>query len=308
MDSFRQLRRGATPLLVGLMVGLMVGCSTTDRTGRDGPPEQDRFLGTIYDAIPRDEPIREANSRPYTVRGQHYTPLASAIDYKATGIASWYGTKFHDRKTATGETYDMWAMTAAHRTLPLPSYVRVRNIHNGRTVDVRVNDRGPFIDNRVIDLSYAAAKKLDIVASGTGTVTVTGIDASQYPPEDNANSSNDGKDGAETLLTNPENTFSFDGATNQWQESGNGVAGEITNNQQYLVQVGAYSDPVNARAMRVKLQQLKYPLYPINEEIQYANAPFRVRVGPYLSRVLAVKAQTLLQRTLGIKPIVVRLQ
>ena len=161
-----------TTLLILLAIS---GCSYTPRNV-DGPPIQsnDALLNTA-DAVPKVEPIRAANQKSYTVFGQRYHPLPTSIGYQQQGVASWYGKKFHGNLTAMGEVYDMYQMTAAHKTLPLPTYVRVRHIENGREIIVRVNDRGPFHDNRVIDLSYAAATKLGIVKTGTAPVEVTAI-------------------------------------------------------------------------------------------------------------------------------------
>lgn len=135
----------------------------------DAPPAN---LAEIPDATPRTEPLHRGANRPYTVFGKTYVPNVSAEPFKQTGIASWYGRKFHGQKTSIGEIYDMYAMTAAHPTLPLPCYVRVTSAVNGKAVVVRVNDRGPFLHDRVIDLSYAAAHRLGIAGPGSGRVTV----------------------------------------------------------------------------------------------------------------------------------------
>ena len=128
------------------------------------------------DAIPRPEPKgRYGNGPVYEVFGIRYTVMDSAVGYKERGVASWYGKKFHGELTSSREVYDMYEMTAAHKTLPLPTYVKVRNLSNNKSVVVRVNDRGPFVDNRIIDLSYSAAIKLDMVKDGTGLVEVTAI-------------------------------------------------------------------------------------------------------------------------------------
>jgi rare lipoprotein A len=135
-------------------------------SGRDGPgANTPPNLASVPDAEPRIEPIRTSGgtSKPYAVLGRGYAPLTDDRPFRESGMASWYGTKFHAASTSSGEPYDMYAMTAAHKTLPLPSYVRVRNPANGREVIVRVNDRGPFVDGRVIDLSYTAALKLDLL-------------------------------------------------------------------------------------------------------------------------------------------------
>lgn len=148
---------------------------------RDAPrPPADP--ASVPDAVPRAEP-RSARGNPpfYEVFGQRYTVLPSADGYLERGVASWYGPTFHGGTTSSGERYDMHAMTAAHRTLPLPSYVRVTNLANGRSVVVRVNDRGPFKGNRIIDLSRSAAARLDMLRDGTAMVEVQSVGASPAP-------------------------------------------------------------------------------------------------------------------------------
>ena len=134
------------------------------------------------DAVPKNEPYSRSGNDPYRVYGITYVPLKTANGFEQRGTASWYGKKFHGKPTSIGETYDMYEMTAAHKTLPLPCYVTVTNLNNNKTVTVRVNDRGPFIGDRVIDLSYAAAKKLDLIQAGTGPVLIkaVSVDGSQY--------------------------------------------------------------------------------------------------------------------------------
>ena len=144
----------------------------------DNPPAD---LAAIPDAVPRDEPFNRFANRPYSVLGRDYVPLREVGRYRATGVASWYGRKFHGQKTSSGEPYDMYGMTAAHPTLPIPSYARVTNPANGRSVIVRVNDRGPFHAGRVIDLSYTAAWKLGYVGNGSTQVVVESI-APGAPP------------------------------------------------------------------------------------------------------------------------------
>jgi rare lipoprotein A len=144
----------------------------------DHPPAN---LAAIPDAVPKVEPLKPSANRPYTALGKEYTPLASAKGYKAQGLASWYGRRYDGKPTSSGEIYDMYAMTAAHATLPIPCYVRVTNLKNGRSVVVRVIDRGPFHDGRIIDLSYTAAWKLDIL-KGVTPVEVVGIDPSSPTP------------------------------------------------------------------------------------------------------------------------------
>ncbi len=150
-----------------------------NRPHRDGAPWWDVDVSRIPDAVPmpHNGPFK---NNPYTVLGKTYYPLNNASAYSVTGTASWYGTKFHGQATANGEQYDLYGMTAAHKTLPLPSYVRVTNLDNGKSVIVRVNDRGPFYSDRVIDLSFAAAKKLGYAETGTAHVKVEGIDPDRW--------------------------------------------------------------------------------------------------------------------------------
>lgn len=143
----------------------------------DGPPDDDLDVTHIPNATPQLEPIsRYGNPAHYEVFGQKYKTMQNSLGYEAEGTASWYGRKFHGKRTSCGEPYDMYAMTAAHKSLPLPTYAKVTNVKNGKEVIVKINDRGPFVKDRLIDLSYAAAKKLGIHASGTGKVKICAID------------------------------------------------------------------------------------------------------------------------------------
>ncbi|MDO6386207.1 septal ring lytic transglycosylase RlpA family protein [Uliginosibacterium sp. 31-12] len=146
-----------------------------DGPGEDVPPNLDE----IPDAVPRREPIRPANARTYEALGQTFKPMQTLGPFSQTGVGSWYGKKFHGAKTSSGERYDMYAMSAAHPTLPLPSYARVTNLENGRSVVVRVNDRGPFLHSRIIDLSYTAAYKLGYVSKGSARLQVDAITAEE---------------------------------------------------------------------------------------------------------------------------------
>jgi len=186
-------RSGLLPaLLSALALALLAGCGSTpmapDSAGRapderpggyyqdDGPhanPPAD--LASIPDPVPRVEPLHRYANRPYQALGQSFTPATSVKPFSQRGKASWYGRKFHGKRTASGEPYDMYKMTAAHPTLPIPSYARVTNLDNGRSVVVRINDRGPFLHGRVIDLSYTAAYKLGYIEKGSTQVEVTAI-------------------------------------------------------------------------------------------------------------------------------------
>lgn len=159
--------------------GAISGPGNYARPHKDGEPWWDVDVSRIPDAVPMPHkgPVK---ATPYTVFGKPYYPISDARNYRASGTASWYGTKFHGQATANGETYDLYGMTAAHKTLPLPSYVRVTNLDNGKSVILRVNDRGPFYSDRIIDLSFAAAKKLGYAEVGTARVKVEGIDPYQW--------------------------------------------------------------------------------------------------------------------------------
>ncbi|MCC6073700.1 septal ring lytic transglycosylase RlpA family protein [Pseudomonas sp. GCM10022188] len=159
--------------------GAISGPGNYARPHKDGEPWWDVDVSRIPDAVPMPH-NGAVKATPYTVFGKPYYPIQDARSYRATGTASWYGTKFHGQATANGETYDLYGMTAAHKTLPLPSFVRVTNLENGKSVILRVNDRGPFYSDRIIDLSFAAAKKLGYAEVGTARVKVEGIDPYQW--------------------------------------------------------------------------------------------------------------------------------
>jgi rare lipoprotein A len=179
-------RDSALTLFIAGTVALLAGCGghrdVDDKPARRGVVDT-RSCPDIPDAVPREEPLAAyGNPDTYKVYGTSYHVMRSARGYSEKGIASWYGPDFHGKRTSTREPYDMHAMTAAHKTLPLPCYVRVTNLENGRQAVVRVNDRGPFVGDRIIDLSYAAAQKLCVVANGTAMVKVEWIDPSDHTP------------------------------------------------------------------------------------------------------------------------------
>ena len=231
----------------------------------DGPHENTpNNIDSIPDAVPKVEALHKYSTKPYIALGKKYYPLETAKNYKKRGVASWYGKMFHGKKTASGETYDMYSMTAAHTTLPLPSYVKVTNVENGRSVIVRVNDRGPFKHEREIDLSYAAAYKLRLIEKGSGLVEVETIDPTQYTPP---------QETAKALPTPP-----------------------TTTTPQHYVQAGAFGDENNAIALQNRIQGMDI------EEVSrinrmYNDGLYRLTVGPYQTKEQAEKtAQTILNR------------
>jgi rare lipoprotein A len=166
-----------------VLIAVLAGCSTLGRPIPPGPPvpvatipPPPTNIEAIPDAVPRVEPRSPHGNPPfYNVLGKRYFVLGAADGYVERGVASWYGPTFHGVNTSSGERYDMYAMTAAHKTLPLPTYARVTNLRNGRSITVRINDRGPFVANRLIDLSYTAAAKLDMLREGTTFVEVQAL-------------------------------------------------------------------------------------------------------------------------------------
>jgi rare lipoprotein A len=167
-------------LPIALVIFLLAGCASDKKEEKelgDGPSSRDISAADVHEAVPKNEPLaRYGNHSPYTVLGKTYTVLPSSKGYHERGIASWYGAKFHGRRTSSGEPYDMHLATAAHKSLPLPTYVEVTNLDNGRKMIVKVNDRGPFHEGRIIDLSYGAAIKLGVDKTGTAQVEVRAID------------------------------------------------------------------------------------------------------------------------------------
>lgn len=217
-----------TLCMLFLAAGWLAGCATappvkqpqqdakpaaTPRGGGyyldDGPeanPPQN--LHEVPDAVPRNEPLHRFANRPYEVMGVNYTPVREPESFRQEGVASWYGKRFHGKKTASGEIYDMYGMTAAHPTLPIPSYVKVTSLDSGKSVIVRINDRGPFHSNRVIDLSYTAAFKLGLLGRGSGRVRVESIDPAAFPAQGERPQGNTSRPGYYVQLGafgNPEN-------------------------------------------------------------------------------------------------------
>ena len=162
------------------LVVALAGCGSSAKKGgyykddgpHDNPPSN---LERVPDAVPKSEPLSRWANRPYSVLGKDYVPMTRLQPFSQRGLASWYGKRYHGQKTSSGETYDMYQMTAAHPTLPIPSYARVTNVKNGRSVVVRINDRGPFRSDRIIDLSYVAAYKLGYIEAGQAMVQVEAI-------------------------------------------------------------------------------------------------------------------------------------
>jgi rare lipoprotein A len=261
-----------------------------NRAHKDGAPWWDVDVSRIPDATPtlHTGPYK---ANPYTVLGKTYFPLQESKTYVASGTASWYGTKFHGQNTANGEVYDLYGMSAAHKTLPLPSYVRVTNLDNNKTVILRVNDRGPFYSDRIIDLSYAAAKKLGYAETGTARVKVEGIDPQQWwaakgrPAPLMLNEPQVAQNSAPVITASA-------GTVEQWTPPQQQHAAAVVPVQidakknasapasgQYL-QVGAFANPDAAELLRSKLSgMVSAPVF-ISSIVRNQQTLHRVRLGP----------------------------
>ena len=233
--------------LVLLLAGIAACSFVPEKDSRPGRSQAK--LAKIPDAVPKVEP-RSAlgNMRTYEVFGKRYYVLDSGDGFTQKGIASWYGPKFHGKKTSNGEIYDMYAMTAAHKTLPLPSYLEAKNLENGRKIIVRVNDRGPFHDNRVVDLSYTAAIKLDMIAKGTALVEIRALDPRTH------------RGGGAPIKSRP-------GTPKK--------SGPL----EFYIQVGVFSDFDNAERQKDKLLALETPIK-VEATMLNSGIAFRVKIGP----------------------------
>lgn len=274
--------------LLALSLALfLAGCASspeTDHSSRysisqDRAPSGNFDASGLSDAKPVYEaPRRAGNKSPYTVWGKQYQVLGSNDGYVARGTASWYGEKFHGHKTSNGETFNMYSMSAAHKSLRIPGYARVTNLDNGRSVIVRVNDRGPFHGDRLIDLSYAAAKKLGYQSRGTARVEVSAITVRQ--------------DGSMSLAGKP---FMPGDAVN-YPETQVVASGEMTTGGDALfVQLGSFSSRGPAEKLRDRAQAVVESPLRVRSIDTGSGRFHRVQVGPFSDETSARKAQNLLE-------------
>jgi len=271
-------------LLIAVLPLLLAACASRPPAGRDGPETRPpAHLDQVPDAVPRIEALRSGGAnKPYDVAGKRYVPLTRDEALSESGLASWYGRKFHGRPTASGEPYDMYAMTAAHKTMPLPSYARVRNPANGREVIVRVNDRGPFESGRVIDLSYTAAYKLGVL-NGVAPVQVQRLTFDEI------------RNGNWAYATPPRGLPPDDPAP------GERVTAADTSG--FWLQLGAFRVRDGARELqqRVLRQADSLPGVAVFED----GSLFRVQAGPWASRELALQAADAVMRQTGLAGVLV---
>lgn len=329
-----------------LLLAILVGCSGSGRSSRsgsggsgggyykdDGPGANiPANIAAIPNAVPRIEPHRPANARPYVVFGKQYIPISTETPFRQQGTASWYGRKFHGNKTANGETYDMYAMTAAHPTLPLPSYARVTHARSGATVIVRINDRGPFHSSRIIDLSYVAAAKLNLIGPGSGQVVVEAIThsairnnswnrsgatlvAASLPPAPPPQAApvritpNATPDALGVLQQYPDDdqpqNNQFDNIqakptlptyTAIYQPQSNSSS---SSSQQIYLQFGAFGAEQSADSLVNRLNNDIQTVESRQAHVQTNGSVFRVQIGPYPTRTDAVNAALRIQQQTG---------
>ena len=271
----------------------------------DGPGDEvPDNLDEIPDAEPRQEPLHRWANRPYVVLGKEYVPQTSVRTFRQQGIASWYGKKFHGQKTSIGETYDMFAMTAAHPTLAIPSYARVTHVATGRSVIVRVNDRGPFHANRVMDLSYAAAHKLGYIQNGSSEVVVETIIPGSYVPDPASTPAS-----APVAVPPPRilpqkmeddlDVFTEKLAREEKSPPSSGLPG-----RGIFLQLGAFANEENAENLRDHLaRDLEWLTDPIR--IHTAGNIHRLHLGPYPNRTDAERVAQQIKSSLGYAPTIV---
>jgi rare lipoprotein A len=307
------LNRGLTPIFCA---ALIAGCGTTAKRSvyyqDDGPPDRaPADLAESADATPRVEALHPRANRPYTALGRSFTPMTSDAPFRQRGLASWYGKQFHGNRTASGEIYDMFAMTAAHPTLPIPSYARVTHLRSGKSVIVRINDRGPFKDDRVIDLSYGAATKLGIESAGTGEVEVERFTSAQIaagewrrggrdaanapsapaqpgPAAPLASAAASAPTAAPTPARTPAPATAVAGAADRWS-----------------VQVGAFAQQANADAFAARVatvlefSESELPTHARAARVERDDNLFRVLIGALPDRAAAQSLAQQLERLLG---------
>ena len=263
----------------------------------DGPADQiPENLEQLPDPEPKWEPLHKPATRPYVVLGREYTPNTSVKPYKARGIASWYGKKFHGQKTSIGEPYDMFAMTAAHTTLALPSYARVSNPKNGRSVVVRITDRGPFHVDRIIDLSYAAAYKLELINNGSGEVEVEAIIPPGAP----------GMAVAQAAAVRPSASERdvIAELLNRRPRDESAPASAPPADRGIFLQLGAFASADNADNLKNRLaSELEWLSEPLR--VFPAGNIHRLQLGPYANRSDADRVAERIRQALGYRPTVV---
>lgn len=279
-------------LFLSSLLLLIQSCGLLQQKDRAGRELSEAEIAAIQDAVPVNEALAESgNPESYEVNGRTYHVMKNAQGFVQHGKASWYGKKFHGRRTSSGETYDMYKMTAAHKTLPLPSYVRVTNLENQRSVVLKVNDRGPFVTGRAIDLSYVAARKLGIVGNGTANVEIRTLQPGQTNHSEVVMSTVEDMQPLDTIpvsetlpVTSQNGT-----ATNTLPVE------QPVSNAGIFLQVGAFSQIDNAERLRLRMEDIQN--HPVNTitSITTKGELHKVRIGPFSSDIELKKTQNLLR-------------
>jgi rare lipoprotein A len=265
----------------------------------DGPGDNaPANIGSIPDAVPRVEPLHRGALRPYTVMGRNYVPMTAVAPYRARGVASWYGRRYHGKQTSSGEIYDMYGMTAAHTTLPIPSYARITNIATGKSVVVRVNDRGPFIDSRLIDLSYTAAYKLGVLAGGSAMVEVETIIPGAQPAVEAPRAAQP----AILVPVNPVPPVVVAPAPLPDTAPERQIPVAAESGGIYL-QLAAFSTRDNAEVYAGRLRA-EQPWLAAQLQVYTRDGLFRVHAGPFANQNDARQAADRISQAMGIKPMV----
>lgn len=279
-----------------VILSMISACSNTPRLGQssahshtragggyyldDGPEKNPPSnLDSVPNAVPRAEPLKTVAMRPYVALGKTYTPMTSLRPYKARGHASWYGKRYHGRRTSSGEVYDMYAMTAAHPTLPIPSYVRVTNLQNRSSVVVRINDRGPFLESRLIDLSYVAAYKLGILANGSARVEVESIIPGRFGS------------------VSPAMTREPPGAESE--------VVSVSGNERFYLQLAAFGSAHNAQSYLIQLKS-EHPSIHYQAYINQTSGLHKVLVGPFADLEAANQTANMITAAGAPEPILVQ--
>jgi rare lipoprotein A len=285
-------------------------------------------LDSIPEPVPQLEPLHRGAMRPYVVLGQSFTPMTELQPYKARGVATWYGRRYHGKQTSTGEIYDMYAVSAAHPTLPLPSYARVTNLTTGKSVVVRVNDRGPFIDNRLIDLSYTAAHRIGVIGGGSAMVEVETImpDGAAPPPAPLARAAATATTAItpqrpqaaatpQTALANAEDPIAAIVAAARDLDAGAGAArepqsivvGKATPSDLtgVYLQLAAFGSRENAESYLARAK-VQFEWLAERLQLRAREGLYRVQAGPYENALEAKLAGERIASALGVRPVVSR--
>jgi len=306
MTSKGAIRRVAllTSLIGSLLLLSACGSNPSSRYQQrhDSAPSYQQNVGAVADAVPRVEPrSRGGNKSPYRVFGKQYWVMPSSLGYTATGTASWYGSKFHGHQTSNGEIYNMYSMTAAHKSLPIPTYAKVTNLNNGRHVIVRVNDRGPFHGDRLIDLSYAAATKLGYAKLGTARVRIEAIDpvawqGEKYQPAVAVTPAPPVQQSQPLAPLQPNYSVVPAAVVEAHTSTSTLPSAALAAGDKIFVQVGAFSSFDLARRLKQNLQTLTGEDVVVYLDQRHAPSLHKVHIGPVRDLSAAQQVRDLISR------------